>query len=412
MKIVFLSGLFPANLLKEIEANSKGGIQYAANTLQWNFVLGLNANNDEPVHLITAPLIGSFPFFYKKILIKKKEFTLNKKTDNISVGYCNLAVIKNYFIKKSLLKELKCWVKKNPEEEKIIVIYGMHAPWVLAGVKIKEKYPDVKICLIVPDLPEFMSNSKSVIFKLRTYFLPNLYPYLSMFDAFVFLTDKMAKHFNVKDKPWITIEGMVNPDEINAHLSSKKAEKKIILYSGTLAERYGILDLLAAFGKIIDRDYELWICGSGNTGGAIKAKAIVDNRIKFLGLLPREAVLELQRKATVLVNPRNSDGEYTKYSFPSKIMEYLLSGTPCIMKPLPGIPNEYNKYIFFVQGNDINSFKNRIQEVCCLDISELKRIGESAQKFVLEKKNYKVQTKKMTDLFKTLFDNKKNNYNS
>mgnify|MGYP003303651866 CR=1 FL=1 len=43
----------------------------------------------------------------------------------------------------------------------------------------------------------------------------------------------------------------------------------------------------------------------------------------FTGKIDRSQVLALQRSATVLVNPRRNNEEYTKYSFPSKTMEYL-----------------------------------------------------------------------------------------
>jgi glycosyltransferase involved in cell wall biosynthesis len=128
----------------------------------------------------------------------------------------------------------------------------------------------------------------------------------------------MSKHFKIENKPWVVIEGMVNPEEIDLSNSTEKSNKKIVLYTGTLAKRYGILDLLDAFVEIEDVNFELWICGAGDTEDQIKLTSKQDKRIKFLGLLPREQILNLQRSATVLVNPRNAEGEYTKYSISIK----------------------------------------------------------------------------------------------
>jgi glycosyltransferase involved in cell wall biosynthesis len=400
MNTVFLSCLFPEELKKTIEANSKSGIQHAANKLQWNFVLGLDSNQESPIRIITAPIIGSYPLLYKRLFLNRLSFTHTKNSKDVSVGYCNLAVVKNYFVRKSLFKELVAWADQNPTGTNLIIVYSILAPQVLAVARFKEKHPEVKTCLIVPDLPEFMNNSKNPIYKLRELLQPDLYPHISVFDSFVFLTSEMARHFNVTDKPWVTIEGMVDPAETTFSAEAKDPQKRILMYSGTLDERYGVLDLVAAFEAIDDSSYELWICGTGNSQALIKSKSLSNNRIKYWGLLPRENVLELQRRASVLINPRSSEGEYTKYSFPSKIMEYLLSGTPCIIKPLPGIPDEYYNYIFMVQDDKIASLKNKIEEVCSLSDSELKNRGESAKAFVLEKKNYTIQTKKMTDMFK------------
>lgn len=58
------------------------------------------------------------------------------------------------------------------------------------------------------------------------------------------------------------------------------------------------------------------ICGIGDSEKAIREAAEKDFRISFLGQLPRSEVLEWQKQATVLVNPRQNNEEFTKYSFP------------------------------------------------------------------------------------------------
>src|SRR5690606_28854588 len=102
-----------------------------------------------------------------------------------------------------------------------------------------------------------------------------------------------------------------------------KEEFKTILYTGTLAKRYGIVHLLEAFALIKDQDYRLWICGDGDARDEVNEKVRMDPRITYFSQISRERVLKFQKKATVLVNPRKSEGEFTKYSFPSKTMEYL-----------------------------------------------------------------------------------------
>lgn len=398
MNIIFLGSLFSPKLIEEIEAQSKGGIQYASNNLQWNYIKGLDAYYKNNVKIINAPIVGSFPSFYKKLIIPSDKFNYNNISNNISVGYCNVTIIKNYFIKKALLIELKKWAKKKSDDKKIIIVYGMISPWMLAAINIKRLYPNIKLCLIIPDLPQYMNNSNNIIFKIREYLSPNLYKYIPMFDSFVFLTKQMDDYINSDRKPSVIIEGMVNPDEFIISESKSTTNNKIIMYTGTLAERYGILDLLDAFSMIEETSYELWICGNGNTKNRIIEKATKDHRIKFLGLLNREKVLKLQKQATVLINPRNTKGEYTKYSFPSKIMEYLLSGTPCIMYSLPGIPTEYNDFIFYIDGEGPSAIKNKILEVCSLNNNELIKIGKKAQSFVLEKKNFIAQTGKLTKM--------------
>ena len=58
-----------------------------------------------------------------------------------------------------------------------------------------------------------------------------------------------------------------------------------------------------------------------------------------MGCVTNDEIVRLQCEATLLVNPRPSDKEFCKYSFPSKTIEYMASGTPVLMTKLPGVPD-------------------------------------------------------------------------
>jgi glycosyltransferase involved in cell wall biosynthesis len=155
------------------------------------------------------------------------------------------------------------------------------------------------------------------------------------------------------------------------------------------------MNLLDAFEKITDLEYRLWICGEGELRKEIIKRSRRDPRIIYYGQIPRERVLQLQREATVLVNPRTSEGEFTKYSFPSKTMEYLASGTPSIIHKLPGIPDEYFKFCFVPEEENSNGLYNMIVKVCEMESSELEIFGRKAQDFILKFKNPSYQCGKI-----------------
>ena len=116
------------------------------------------------------------------------------------------------------------------------------------------------------------------------------------------------------------------------------------------------------------------------------------------GYVPKKTINELQQKATILVNPRQNNDEFTKYSFPSKTMEYMLSGKPVVMYKLDGIPDEYDNYLTYVNGNDATSFADTMTKICDLTDTEREKIGNAAREYVKEKKNSVAQTKKIIDL--------------
>ena len=145
-------------------------------------------------------------------------------------------------------------------------------------------------------------------------------------------------------------------------------------------------------------DVELWICGSGELKNTIEKSAEKDHRIKFYGLVDRECALMMQRNATILVNPRTSEGAYTKYSFPSKVMEYMLSGRSVIINKLPGIPNEYYKYVYCPKDESVESLAECISRVLSINENVRDELAQKARNFIINNKNAKVQMSRVLSL--------------
>lgn len=162
------------------------------------------------------------------------------------------------------------------------------------------------------------------------------------------------------------------------------------------------MNLMEAFNKITDPTVRLQICGNGACKDDIVCMSKKDPRIEYLGEIPREKVLALQKEADVLVNPRTSIDEFTKYSFPSKTMEYLASGTPTILYKLPGIPEEYYKYCYALNDADSATLKNKIEEILRQPKSERINFGNRARKFIVTQKNSEVQTKRILKLIERI----------
>jgi len=256
----------------------------------------------------------------------------------------------------------------------------------------------VKVCLIVPDLPEFMSENKNFFYlglkRIDKLFLEK---YVAKVDSFVLLNELMVNALHVGNRKWILIEGIFKPDE-NLEIIHKKEKNRTILYTGNIDERYGIKTLVDAFKLINDPNYRLWIRGGGSSFNYIKQAAADDSRIIYFDQMSKDKLVELQKKATLLVNPISSSQKFTKYFFPSKTMDYLASGTPTLMTRIQGVPNEYYDYVYVAENDDVVGLKNSIINVCSKDEEELKNFGKKAAKFILENKNHIVQAKKIFEM--------------
>lgn len=393
MKVIFLGGLFPDEIKHEIESNSIGVIQNAANVFQWNLVSGLS--NLCQLTLVNLIFIGSYPLRYNKLFVRNSPINYPKNIRGYNVGFSNFMVFK--FISRYFQAKKKLKVEVNYDTQAII-IYSVHTPFIKAALDIKNKYCNVSICLIVPDLPIYMSQNKSYTYtflkRIENNYLNKL---IKKVDSFVVLTDSMVDYLNIGNRKWIRIEGIY--DDFNLSLPHIQKEKnKTILYTGTLDAAYGIIHLLKAFSHLSNQNYRLWICGEGNAKREVIQYISNDNRVTYFGQLTRVRVLELQRRATVLVNPRLPSEEFTKYSFPSKIIEYLSSGTPSVMYKLKGIPFEYYSYFISPEDEACVSLANTLFKICELDHETLNEIGTRAQKFIIQNKNRDVQCKKILNM--------------
>ena len=94
--------------------------------------------------------------------------------------------------------------------------------------------------------------------------------------------------------------------------------------------------------------------------------------------------------ATLLVNPRPTGEEYVKYSFPSKTMEYMSTGTPVLTTVLPGMPKEYHPYVYLLEEETADAIAEKLGQIFAQPADALK-----AREFILKEKNNVTQAGKI-----------------
>jgi glycosyltransferase involved in cell wall biosynthesis len=392
MTVLYLGSFFEESRIKEIWDNSKGALVNSANIFQRALLDGFVQNNFQIDCIVNAPAIGSYPYRYRKIWFSSSLFLI-KNIKGINAGFFNFMLLKNICVYTSVKKHALSWAKKEDVEDKIIIVYSLLSPYLQAALAVKKLYPNTKICCIVLDLPEFFNDKISWIYsilnKIETHYIYNkLLPYV---DSYILLTKYMVEALHIRNKPWLLMEGIYSFKDRRTIIK----EEFTVLYTGLLDRRYGVADLLNAFCMISDERYKLWICGDGTDRYLVEDAAKKDRRIVYYGYQKQDRVLMMQQQATILINPRNADGEFTKYSFPSKTMEYMASGTPTIMYKLPGVPDEYLNYLAIIPDDSLTSLKETIIEWCNKPIDELNRFGGNAKKFIEMNKTATIQSRRI-----------------
>lgn len=244
------------------------------------------------------------------------------------------------------------------------------------------------------DIPQMYHHQKKEQQSFIKVLLKKIYSFTSVYyDGYIILSEYMNEHINPKGHPYIVVEGLVPKigDEQALLLEkSSSNEELILMYSGGLYEKYGVKMLLDAVAGMEDVCVKLWLFGKGELVDYIEE--LDAPNIVYYGYKAHYEVVAKQRQADFLINPRFTNEEYTKYSFPSKTMEYLASGTPVISTRIKGIPNEYFKYIIPIEEESIKGIQDLLKEVSSMPKESLIKLGNDSKRFVYNEKNNVIQT--------------------
>ncbi len=394
-RLLLLTRTVPAAQRQTVAQKSRNSMQEAAIALQDKLISGFEENLGGPVDLFNLLPVSRWPSHYADAAVRGGAFAHAPGAEDYNAGFCNVAYLKRVLLLGSYLRQLRRYLRRTRHD----VVIGYSADRnVMAGLAAAKKRDSaVHTCLIVPDMPEFNDlGQQSPLMRLYTRWnAAKTRSYLRCIDSFVYLTEQSADYF-CPGKPYAVVEGIAEPP---AEAAVAADGEKVILYTGTTHAAFGALDLVEAFRQIPGAEYRLVICGCGDSDAAIRASAREDSRIDFRGIVPRAEALRLQQQATVLVNPRKNVGEFTKYSFPSKTMEYLASGVPVVAYRLDGIPAEYENYLTYVPDDSLEALAQTLQQVASLPAQVRGEMGQKAREFVLTQKNPKAQTAKILALF-------------
>lgn len=217
-------------------------------------------------------------------------------------------------------------------------------------------------------------------------------------DAYILVTKEMNEVINPKHKPNIVMEGFVDDSLQDIEIPFKDKYKPFVcMYTGGLDKAYGLDMLLDGFLSAKIPESELHIYGSGKFASTIEEAARQHPNIKYFGSRNNADVVLAQMKATLLINPRYTDAEFTKYSFPSKNLEYAVSGTPTLTTCLPGMPEEYYEHVYLLNDETSAGLAEKLKWISNRDRLELYEFGRDTKKWMLSNKSCKIQIKKIIE---------------
>lgn len=335
-------------------------------------------------------LLSKIPFNrrnYKKFFFKgKNAMVFERKIHYLS--YINIPVISN------LLQCIESFLYVILKKTDLIVIDVLNIS-MNVGILLACFLKKTKVLGIVTDLPDMLvDDSSSKFVKTCLCIIHNC-------DGYVVLTEAMNKRINKDNKPSIVIEGQVDYNS-KVILCKRKRNPYHCVYSGSINRIHGIEYLVKGFIEAKMSNVELDIYGDGDYAEELKKICKIHNNINYYGTVLNAEVVIRQKEAMLLINPRPTKQEFVKYSFPSKNMEYMASGTPLLTTDLPGMPREYLPYVFLIQEETPEGIAKNLIEIFSMPEDYLNRFGKEAQNFVMNNKSGKAQANKIYKLMNSI----------
>lgn len=365
----------------------------------WNFIKGIEASTSSVYTYISARPVTDYPSYPKK-KIKRKKWIVNLDEKNIEITeipFINTTISK--LITRFFSATYYCFKMYHKSKNKSgVIVYSVHIPFMLTGFIISKVYR-INYIAIWTDSPSIGSAADPFIKrKLRKIEFLLARFLMKKASKVIALTKYLSEDF-AEGKPYLVVEGIIDENDTKHEQPRVKKQakcKRRIIYTGALQKRYGMKNIVEGFQLLNRDDIVLEIYGRGDYEKELKAICATNENISYKGFVANREILKIQKTADFLINARSTDEEYVKYSFPSKTLEYMLSGNPLITTMLPGIPDEYRQYVFVLKDNKPMTIANMIESVCMISKDNLRDFGAKARAFAMSR-SCRIQGKKIIE---------------
>ena len=393
MNVIFLG-----YAVAEETVHSMTGVSVAGNKMQINILRQVSKYDDIHINAVTVYPVAAYPKD-KKIVYTQKMINLFDGLDAIRVGFVNIPVIKQINQIFSVYRQAKN-ILKNIKGETVILSFNLYPQVGIPMMRLKKKF-GVRTASILADLPiDDKMNRKGISRWLRGIFDGSTKKNIALCDRLIVLNAEAARRY-APDTEYIVVEGGVNLHEYNLKPVHPK-KKKNIVYSGSLNKYSGIDNAAKAFEYIKNQDITLEIYGDGELREDICR--IKDKRIRYMGKVSNEEMKNIQAEAWLLINPRPVDDEIALMTFPSKLFEYLISGTPVLTTKLNGLMPEYLDNLFYIEDNSPETIAGKINEIYSMDDGKLLELAENARRFIRTEKSWEKQGELIYEFLKMAGD--------
>lgn len=282
------------------------------------------------------------------------------------------------------------WYIRNKRRKKCILMVSASLEITLASI-ILGKMLRVKTIHIIFDTAFAGVKTRRMIDKyILTCFRidESLYKYAS---GFIALNKNVFNYLSLSNKPCLL-------SRIGHNLKEKKNIKdykrlnnndiKTIVYTGSLIDYDGTAELLEAMTLLSPNKYQLYLYGYGPMKKLAEEYSQKYDNIIFKGFVDNSKMMSIMSKADLLINPRKKNKYTDIFGFPSKIIEYLLSGTPVLTTRFAAMPKEYESFVYIIEDESPYGIAKSIENVFQCKKEEISDKVAKAYNYIYEHNKY------------------------
>lgn len=404
MKILYLGSMMSMAKADDVTLRSKIKPSIAPVNFQRNLLKGFSSYEHE-IEVRSIPPVPMYPG--SKILgWGRKHEEYYGGIEGIFLPVINLPVLKQITMLMSVFGCVAVWCIKNRRiHNKCVLVYGQNVFVAIPQILVCRMF-GIQTCNIVTDPIRYVSNYdglpkwKKALIQIQWMMMDKI---KRNYSSFVLLTEPMVEEYITNGKPYIILEGIGDVSIFEPSEKCKKAEPPVIMYAGALTEGFGIKTLIHAIPKMHNQA-QFWFFGANGDCSKELAEAEKNNPLVHCwGKVSWKHLLRHMQEASLLISVKPVGEFHTRYQFPSKIMEYMASGTATASTRVEGIPEEYFNFIFPIEQDDAEGIAEALDGILSLDESERLEKGKEAYQFVAEKKNCYVQAGRLLKLLEDLF---------
>lgn len=377
MKITLLGFTLPSGDMDAI-LRTDANMPTQTATFSWALVEALRSAGATVTLLSSAPA-SNYPH-NRRIVFHGGSFTHNGVRGE-KLGFVNVIVLKHLSrFAACLVRGTRTLRRWRPD---VLLIHGVHSPFLYYGL-IARRLLGTRTVVVLTDPPGVITPSDGrIAATLKRLDVHLVRRALRTADGVVALTAPLAADY-APGTPSIVMEGILADAASPAH--ARPPEPVFLaMYAGGLLESYGVERLVRAFAALETDDARLALYGKGPLASWIDEQADIDPRIEKVRFAPRHEVLEQYASADLLIQPRPTEQDFVRYSFPSKLLEYMASGTPVLSTRLSGIPAPYEPHLYWIEDDSVDGIKRSLATVMGLSTDERNAKGRTAADFVRER---------------------------